>query len=383
MIRNIIFHIGVHKTATTTIQNTLHNEREKLAAYGVLYPVFFAGQTLFTNHSIPFFSLFGDDPARYHVNITHGYTSDGAIHTLHQEYLCQLRQQAASFDGDTMIISGEDLSYLNIQQLANLRKLLTEVTHPEANIRIVVVCRHPVSRFRSFLQSSVCNFGMRMKVAIEYHLTVRKLSYKNLIGTFATVFGREMITVLKYEDIMTHPSGPAGALLELIDPFLSEKIRPEVVRENSGTSFETVILCDAINGSFPDTPGFALNPERMITVGSMLSKMPGPPFALPEKLSRKVWTVLSEDIHWLTQEFSLTPYREIKADLNSFNELWSQRALQYLAENIHQLPGLYRKAIGTSMLKFIMVNRKIRIKQQIRMLGFLISNRVSLFASKK
>ncbi len=37
MISNIILHIGIHKTATTTIHNTLADNREQLAANGILY----------------------------------------------------------------------------------------------------------------------------------------------------------------------------------------------------------------------------------------------------------------------------------------------------------------------------------------------------------
>lgn len=372
MISNIVLHIGVHKTASTTIQNTLHKEREKLAGIGILYPHFFAGKTLFINHSVPFYSLFSDHPDQYHVNIAHGYTSDEDIRAVHQEYLNQFRMQTASFQGDTMIISGEDILHLNAKQLSKLKELLTEVTQPEVSIKVVVICRHPVSRFRSAVQASVCNFGMGLDEATDYHLSVRKINYQMLVGTFAEVFGRENITVLKYEDILDHVYGPSGALLELINSSIPEKIRPDVVRANAGYTGEAVMLCDAINRTWPDMPDYTLHPERMISIVEIIKEMPGARFFLPAGTSKKVWNSLSEDIHWLTGEFSLTPYRERNEDIQSRTEIWSRSTMDFLAENIGLFPRSYRGAIQKRLLHIAVFDPVISISTRIRLAGFLL-----------
>ena len=78
MIKNIFLHIGIHKTASTTIQNTLYLERSKLIETGVLYPAFKARNIDISNHSIPFYSLFNKHPEKYHFNVSHGFTTGEA-----------------------------------------------------------------------------------------------------------------------------------------------------------------------------------------------------------------------------------------------------------------------------------------------------------------
>jgi hypothetical protein len=75
MIKTIFLHIGVHKTASTTIQNTFYTEQAKLAEAGILYPEFRLGDIAISNHSIPFYSLLGEEPGKYHINVSHGFTT--------------------------------------------------------------------------------------------------------------------------------------------------------------------------------------------------------------------------------------------------------------------------------------------------------------------
>ena len=87
MINNIFLHIGVHKTASTTIQNTLYSEREKLSDAGILYPEFRLGDIVISNHSIQFYSLFCEEPEKYHINVSHGFTTNEAIQQMNLKIL--------------------------------------------------------------------------------------------------------------------------------------------------------------------------------------------------------------------------------------------------------------------------------------------------------
>jgi hypothetical protein len=208
MIKTIFLHVGVHKTASTTIQNTFFQECAKLLEAGVLYPVFKAGNIAISNHSIPYYSLFREHPEKYHINVSCGYTNSEAINTLHEEYSRQLRGQIMGFKGETLVISGEDISHLQKDELVKLRTYFLEMTHPETSFKVVMMCRHPVSRFRSAIQASVCDFGMPMNKTIQNHL-LRTNYYRNLTSNFSEVFGIENISVIKYEDAITNRYGPA------------------------------------------------------------------------------------------------------------------------------------------------------------------------------
>src|SRR3989304_5866607 len=69
-VSEIILHVGLHKTGTSSIQETLFlNENNKiLKNHGFLYP-----KNWVPNHSIPVYSAFCDNPEKYHANIKLGY----------------------------------------------------------------------------------------------------------------------------------------------------------------------------------------------------------------------------------------------------------------------------------------------------------------------
>jgi hypothetical protein len=378
MIKNIFLHIGVHKTATTTIQNTLYIERSKLSDAGVLYPAFKAGDNLISNHSIPFYSLFNKHPEKYHFNVSHGFTTNEAIQQLHAEYQQQLTRQIAGFKGETLMISGEDISQLTSDELKKLKAYLHEITQPEVSIRVIMMCRHPVSKFRSALQGSVCAFGMTMEKATQYHLRNTTL-YRNLVRVFSGVFGREYLSVTKYEDSVNHPFGPAGALLALVNEDLPNKIKLALLHDNPTRKYETFVLLNAINQNCYHVSGNELQPERMVELNKLFGKMPRQKFMLPKGLSKKVWEALAEDVNWICQKFSLPEYPFMDEDMKPDADLWSKQTLGYLGKTLPHLPIRYQKAILLEFLRTIIKrNTRLSTSRRIRMLRFVAANSKTL-----
>jgi hypothetical protein len=374
MIKNIFLHIGVHKTASTTIQNILFNERLKLAEAGILYPEFKAGDIPICNHSIPFYSLFCKEPEKYHINVSLGFTTNEAIQQIHHNYRQQIKAQIADINGETLIISGEDIWLLATNELKNLKAWLTKITYAEVNIRVVLLCRHPVSRFRSGLQGSVCSFGLPMEKAIERNLR-RTLFYRNLITSFSEVFGQESIAVLKYEDAIRHSFGPAGAFLALVDKDLPDKIKLTLQHDNPASKYETFVLLNAINQTCYHTSGYELQPQRMAELNELFREMPGQKYILPQGLSKKVWEALSEDANWLCREFSLLEYQFIDEDLKADADIWRGQTLDCLRNLIPGLSPEYRRIILRELLKQAMSRKnKVLFGKRITLLNFVLTH---------
>jgi hypothetical protein len=365
MIKNIILHIGVHKTASTTIQNTLFNERSKLAEAGILYPEFKLGDVVISNHSIPFYSLFHQNPEKYHINKSIGLTSNEAIQKLHQEYLQQLSEQINSFDGDTLIISGEDISLLEADELVKLKSFLIEITNPNVIFRVVMMCRHPVTRFRSSLQGTITIFGLPMEKAIQYRLQ-KTQQYRKLTDKLLDVFGRKNIILIKYEDTIINPYGPAGAFLALIDKYLPEKIKPILIYDNQSRTYETVTLSDAINRTFPETLDFELHPERMVALNAFFAGMPGQKFMLPKGLSAKVWQALSEDVNWLCMEFDQQPYVFFNEDLPLASDIWNGDTLKYFKTVFPNFSDFQKKVFLDALLNELNDKNKIFTSNKVQ-----------------
>jgi hypothetical protein len=71
-MRELFLHVGMHKTGTTSIQQTLHANRARLQRAGLSY--FEAEET---NHSRTVFSAFAEAPHLYHANRRQGLWGGG------------------------------------------------------------------------------------------------------------------------------------------------------------------------------------------------------------------------------------------------------------------------------------------------------------------
>jgi hypothetical protein len=82
MPKELVLHLGLHKTGSTSIQRSCHLNRALLQEHGITYPVIHSGESGFrSNHSIPMYSLFTSQPHRYTKHIVTG--RDAATVNLH------------------------------------------------------------------------------------------------------------------------------------------------------------------------------------------------------------------------------------------------------------------------------------------------------------
>lgn len=168
-------------------KKTLYKERSALAGAGILYPVFYIGEEPVENHSIPFYSLFCDNPEEYHVNVRKEITTDEAISKLHSDYCRQIETQISNFPGDTLVISGEDITLLSKKELVSFRSYLTAITQPDVHFSIILICRHPVAWFKSYSQTFVLTRGITIENQLK-SLPLQSHKLENLIRTISDVF---------------------------------------------------------------------------------------------------------------------------------------------------------------------------------------------------
>lgn len=372
MIKRIFLHIGIHKTASSTIQSTFYKERSKLLDYGVLYPVFKVRKNEVFNHSIPFYSLFMEHPETFIFNIEHGFTSNSTLEKLHRRYRQQFREQINTFNGEALVISGEDISLLKVNELNKLKMFILHNTHPDVNINIVLICRHPVSWFRSALQMNVAIYGNGLDDEVK-NLLQEKHRFQNLIERFSKVFGADNFLIIKLEDAVKHIFGPAGAMFSLIQNDLAEKLNPQLIHENQGATYEAFKLLKAINNSYSRNIDYAMLFGRMKPVIKLFTGMPGQKFMLPRGLSIKAWEALGDDANWLCKKFSLPVYQFRNEDLNV--DAWSRQTLYFVRKNLTRLTRKQRVVILLELLKEIFkTDCGCSFTKRIKIAWFVLSN---------
>ena len=125
MSREIILHAGLHKTGTTSIQQTLYDDFNNriLEKLDILYP-----KNWPANHSYPVYSAFCDKPEEYRGNILFSSgLSKEKIDEMNKTNLKNLEEEVQRRRCSKIVISGEDISFLKKENL-NI-KLPQQILH--------------------------------------------------------------------------------------------------------------------------------------------------------------------------------------------------------------------------------------------------------------
>ena len=193
MSRKLFLHIGNHKTGTTSIQESLHQNRQYLTEQG--YGAF---------NSLPNGKLV--DPANANHWLTHNETNDpGAISTYIEDK--ENFVQAVSSSGRNPIVSAEKFSW--ICSLEELQELKDALAYYFDDISIIAYIRRQDQQAISYHQQNARSqalparlefFGPDPVALPEYqkHHT-RYLDYNTRIGYWADAFGDENIKIRVFD----------------------------------------------------------------------------------------------------------------------------------------------------------------------------------------
>lgn len=335
MINKVIIHIGVHKTASTTIQNQLGLNKSLLKENGFLYPLFCVNNGIIYNHSVPFVSLFHGNPAEYMFNKIHKFDSKEKIDNLLLNYEKQLSEQIHQFPGETLLLSGEDISRFSEIELFEFKTYFDKIGITTKNLEIIMFCRQPVTRLKSSIDLRIRNNGS----TIERELNTQQPDtyYRSIISRFSKVFGKNAIKVFRFEDAIGHNQGPTGFFLEKIgaDPDLISHFKND--RYNPSSSYETVRIFSEIHEKLPCKEGLPYSYQGAIR--ELLWAMPGQKFVLPLSFQQAIWERTKQDVDWLCETFSLPNYTFEGEESPPISKRWSRETIQYLYKIIPDLPA--------------------------------------------
>ena len=182
----VFIHIGMQKTGTTFLQIALHNNREALSQKGLTYPFSptgLAGKNVRAHHFIPHAIL-----GRHSAHLP------DADFSLLEQHVDELKN-IISDSGNIGIISSEDFSSLDKDEVFELRKLF-----PERDTRIIVYLRRQ-DYWADSLYGQMLKGGRQKSLSDFMKKIERKLDYRALLEPWSDAFGRENIVVRRYEKL--------------------------------------------------------------------------------------------------------------------------------------------------------------------------------------
>lgn len=290
MINEIILHVGLHKTGTSSIQHTLYKNRKFLIKQGFLYPSCWGA-----NHSIPVYSIFCDNPVKYPMNIKDGLSHD-EIKEKNNMYLDEFKKEVIKSTCKKIIISGEDISMLTIDNLNKLRLFLLPITE---NIKVILYVRHPVNWAVSAIQQKLKGGFTYTQSFSQVSRNVGKM--KDNINKFINVFSEKQLEVYEFED---------AAKQGLIKHFLNSIGCTHIDEINTFTQNVSMSLIGAdilnyINEKAPMIINGVLNKKRLKQDFKSILNIRGPKFDIPLNDKNEIVQKSLDNIKWFKEKWGI------------------------------------------------------------------------------
>lgn len=222
--KTVILHIGMHKTGTSSIQDSLSAYDDGETRYAQLGVV---------NHSVPMTTIFSKRPHEYHIWKNQG-VSRASVDVLRDEYRARLDAQLADHRHSTLIVSGEDIGILDDDEK---RHLFDYFLARNVRLRVVCITRDPAGLAPSALQQHIRG-GMAQLA--PFHPT-----YRSCLAYFCDALPPDDVIVRDFQTLV-------DAHGDIVTAFARTcSLRSDLVegsaRENESLSHDAVRLVFRLN----------------------------------------------------------------------------------------------------------------------------------------
>lgn len=181
MRKKCIIHIGMHKTGSSSIQESLSKCKN--------LNHFHYANLLTSNHSGKIFSIFSDSSKNLHTLRRRGMTDD-EIQTFINNAKRMLISNCMDLKCDTMILSGEGIIKLSLEELKKFKLFLENYFE---KITIVAYIRTPIS----FIHSA---FQQQIKEGVDtFNIKNSFPKYRQKFEKFDMVFGKKNVVLWKFD----------------------------------------------------------------------------------------------------------------------------------------------------------------------------------------
>ncbi len=287
--KEIVIHIGLHKTGTTTIQNAFFSHREELESReGILYP------SLSQNHSIPLYSMFCDKPECYHINIRNNVIRPEEVKKLNDRHTKAIEKEIDQSTANRLLLSGEDLSVLSLEGVSRFKDWLMKYSD---NIRVIAWLREPVEWSASTAQHTIRN-GTATISAVMKKPPVP--NYRGKLEKYFNIFGQQKVEIVDFHQAASHHEGIIGKFCDHLN--IKNTMRKKLLgcpSRNISISYEAALVISKINEKFPMFTDGRLTPGRVTNDIVPFANIKGSKFMLSDEAAQIVLEKEKSSLNWL------------------------------------------------------------------------------------
>ena len=336
-IKKVIIHAGMHKTGSSSIQETLFYNKIRLNENGYLYLTEWG-----SNQSGVLTNLFGHDSPQWARRYNIENHIDIAMIELFNESNTNILVNSVKHSNcETLIVSGEDICLFERNDVNYMKEYFYKHLG-DVVFSIMFYVRNPVDYTASVYQQFM----------ITPHFTNLKTeqNFKFSLEKFMDVFGKATC-VYKFEDAIHHPLGLVGHFLESIGMPAAEIEKFRVIKSNESRSAEVVEILNEIEAKQPqilsagiegakkgakfdlldDGNHYVANPLRKLYDIEPLFKVEGAKkgakFDLPYNEKVRIQALAKEDSLWLKEKTGID-YSNYKIEEKEPPETYSRDTIE-------------------------------------------------------
>jgi len=291
-MKKLFLHIGTRKTATSSIQKAIYNNREIFEKSGLYYP-----KNWREAHNLEIYCLFSDHPEKYSFNVFNNYTKE-QVEENNRVNRENIINEINNTECENILFSAEDASALSKNNVVNLKKFINSDLNI-TDVQVIVGVRDILTYITSDLQQLIKDGVGRVNINHYKNL------YRAKIEPYIEVFGEENIIVYKFEDSIKHELGPVGYFCDIINVPRDVSSAITTDRTNEGISNKAIDLIEYINLRVPLINNLNLSNSRFKGDTQPLNSLTGNKFIPRHEYQEEVLSINKDDLEWLKSIFSI------------------------------------------------------------------------------
>lgn len=297
-IEKIIIHAGYHKTATTSIQETLFQNKDLLLRKGIYYP-----HLWWKNNGVVIYSLFSRYKYSYHVHVSKGHTPED-IDDFNSNMINSLLGDKRLLNCKVLVFSGEDIGLLKCDEIEKM-KLFLGSHFPESEVEIHFGVREHINYAASLYQQMIQDSTITTN-DYERIIEIAEGLYSSRITHFEKVFGQKQIRVHNFDEMLVFTDGPVGYFLNRIMQLTPSETRSlRIKHENTSVSNHAIELISYINEKYPLYIDGKLSSMRKLHDIRGLLSLDGSKYTLPDEVVNKLKQKSQDDLCWIEKNYHI------------------------------------------------------------------------------